>query len=230
LEPINVLQSATHVARKEGDDDTPLVLRAIDGDHDAFETLVERHRGVVRRVARRLTSEEDADDIMQRAFLKAFISLSSFRFKASFRTWLVSIALNEARMCSRRSRRQREFPLSSAGADEDAITDFPDLDAGPEARYSDTEMKQLLYSEIDRLRPQEQAAIRSCDLEELSLAEAAILFGTTISALKSRRSRGRAHLRQKLLRRLSPTVPERPQNQQVESALKKLQPLVFVSG
>jgi RNA polymerase sigma-70 factor, ECF subfamily len=204
LESINTPRSAMMVSHHENNDDTSLVMRAVDGDHSAFEVLVERHRGVVRRVARRLTTDVDADDVAQRTFLKAFLNLPGFQFKAGFRTWLVSIAVNEARMLNRTSRRQREIPLLNATAEEDApqVFDFPDSGAGPETQYSDAEWKQLLHSEINRLKPQERAAIRSCDIEERSLAEAAILFGTTIAALKSRRSRGRASLRKKLLRHL----------------------------
>jgi RNA polymerase sigma-70 factor, ECF subfamily len=205
LDPVEVVQSTTFVSQKDGSDDRNLVLRAVNGDHSAFETLVCRHKGVVRRVARRLTTDVDADDVTQRTFLKAFTNLAGFQFKAGFRTWLVSIAVNEARMWNRKSRRHREVSFFATGTEDDPsqMLDVPDSAPGPEKRYFDEEWVQLLHSEINRLKPQERAAIRACDLEEVSLADAAILFGTTVAALKSRRSRGRATLRKKLLRHLA---------------------------
>jgi RNA polymerase sigma-70 factor, ECF subfamily len=208
LNRTNALETTVIALQEDGNDDRNLVLRAVDGDQSAFETLVCRHRNLVRRVARRLTTDVDADDVTQRTFLKAFINLSRFQFKSGFRTWLMSIALNEARMFIRKSRRHREVSFFAAGTEDDLpqCFDFPDASPGPESRYSDEEWDQLLHAEIDRLKPQERAAIRTCDLGEISLADAAILFGTTVAALKSRRSRGRAALRKKLLRHL----PARP--------------------
>jgi RNA polymerase sigma factor (sigma-70 family) len=204
LDRMNALESTMIVSRDEGSDDRNLVLRAVDGDQFAFEMLVRRHRSLVRRVARRLTTDVDADDVTQRTFLKAFANLSRFQFKSGFRTWLMSIAINEARMWIRKTRRHREISLFTPGTEEELpqAFDFPDACPGPERRYSDEEWNQLLHAEIDRLKPQERAAIRACDLGELSLADAALLFGTTVAALKSRRSRGRAALRKKLLKHL----------------------------
>lgn len=195
-------------SRKEANNDNSLVLRAINGDQSAFETLVIRHRRVVLRVARRLTSDADGDDVTQQTFLKAFAKLSSFRFNSGFRTWLMSIAINEARQWNRKTRRQREIPLVTTGTEEDPpqTFDFPDSGPGPERQCSAEEWDQILHSEIDRLNPQTRQAIRTCDLEEVSIVDAALLFGVTVAALKSRRSRGRAILREKLLRHL-PTQP-----------------------
>jgi len=204
LDSTKVPRLTMSVAQQEGNDDSSLVLRAARGDHSAFETLLRRHRGTVLRVARRLTTDADAEDVTQQTFLKAFANLSSFRFRSTFRTWLVSIALNEARMWNRKARRHRELSLFATDKEEDSpqMFDCPDSGRGPEMRYSDEERSQILNSAISQLRPLERAAIRTCDLEEVPLAEAANLFGTSVSALKSRRIRGRASLRELLMRHL----------------------------
>jgi len=199
LDSTKVQRLTMSAAQQECNDDSSLVLRAAGGDHSAFETLLRRHRGTVLRVARRLTTDADAEDVTQQTFLKAFANLSSFRFRSTFRTWLVSIAMNESRMWNRKTRRHRELIVLGKEEDSPQMFDCPDSGRGPEMRYSDEEWNQILYSAISKLRPLERAAIRTCDLEELPLAEAAILFGTSVSALKSRRSRGRASLRELLM-------------------------------
>jgi RNA polymerase sigma-70 factor, ECF subfamily len=205
LDRVNSTTCVAIVSHEDACDDVSLVLRAIDGDHDAFETLLSRHKMVVLRVARRLTTDIDAEDVTQQCFLKAFINLSGFRFKSSFRTWLLSIALNEARMWRRKAQRHRTSSMTPSGAEEDQAPTFdcPDSSPGPEMRYSDDEWNQLLYSAIGRLKPLERAAVRTCDLKGISLADAALILGISVSALKSRRSRGRATLRKYLLRHLS---------------------------
>jgi RNA polymerase sigma-70 factor, ECF subfamily len=205
LNRTNAAHSMTIVSQEEVCDDRNLVLRAINGDQAAFEALLFRHRMVVLRVARRLTADIDAEDVAQQCFLKAFTNLSGFQFKSSFRTWLVRIAINEARMWNRRARRHKALSMVPSDAEEDPppTFDYSDSSPGPEMRYSDDERNQLLYSAIGRLKPLEQAAVRTCDLEETPLADAAVLFGTSVSALKSRRSRGRATLRKYLLRHQS---------------------------
>ena len=87
------------------DSDDVLVARFLQGDERAFDLLVERHRVAIYRLAYRfLGSHEEADDVSQEAFLRAYRSLHGFRGEASFRTWITRIAINLA-LKSRRSRR-----------------------------------------------------------------------------------------------------------------------------
>lgn len=193
--------------RMPGTDDVLLVQKAIGGDTAAFDTLVSRHSRIVLRISRRLTgSIEDAEDVAQEAFLKAFTRLSTFQFKSSFRTWLVTIAVNQARMLNRRVRRSHEVPTISADSDGGVPThfDLPDARPNPEAQFCDHERAQCLIAEINRLAPATRAAICFQDLEEMSATDTALLLGVTVSALKSRKSRGRGVLRQRLAKRLAP--------------------------
>jgi RNA polymerase sigma-70 factor, ECF subfamily len=188
------------------DDDQQLVLRAIDGDTRAFDTLVARHSGLVLRIARRLTRGiDDAEDVAQQAFLKAFTRLSTCRFQSSFRTWLIAIVANQARMWNRQVRRYREAAIINANSESNLRIQFdlPDPCANPEVQYSDKEQMRILMAEINRLAPATRNAICACDLEEVSVIDTAVLLGVTASSLKSRRNRARSVLRQKLARRLA---------------------------
>jgi len=190
-----------------GRDDQELVLRAMNGDSAAFDALVARHRRVVLGIARRLTSNiDDAEDVAQETFLRAFMRLSTFRFKSSFRTWLVAIAVNQARMWNRHTRRSRETFVLHADSESSPPQSFEPADrhANPEEQCTERQWMHLLREEISRLAPITRAAICSCDLKELSVIDTAVLLGVTVSAIKSRRSRARNALREKLADRLRP--------------------------
>lgn len=179
-----------------------LVAAAIQGDEAAFEMLALRHKRRVMAITWRMTgSFGEAEDLTQQAFLRAFVNLSSFEGRCSFSTWLISIAMNEARMWLRKARKNsREVAMSELCANEnlDAPLDLMDWRPGPEADYSRTEQNRLLFSEIERLTPAIRVAVKLCDLQEQSCDEAAAALGTTVGAVKSRRVRARAILRERL--------------------------------
>src|SRR5271167_1365657 len=94
-------------------DEGKLVTAAKSGASVAFEALVMRNKRLVQAITRRMTgSLVEAEDVSQQAFMKAFAKLSSFGGRCSFSTWLVTIAMNEARMWHRRARRSREVPMT----------------------------------------------------------------------------------------------------------------------
>ncbi|HZD06460.1 MAG TPA: RNA polymerase sigma factor, partial [Longimicrobiales bacterium] len=96
-------------------EDGDLVVRAKDGDERALGQLVSRHHAVVYRVVLGILQDPDeAEDAAQDAFLKAVRGLDGFRGDAAFRTWLLSIAANEARGAVRRRSRRRETRLEDA--------------------------------------------------------------------------------------------------------------------
>src|SRR3974390_3875585 len=105
--------------------DQALVAKAKDGDDKAFETLVERHRRKVFALALRYTRvREDAEDVVQQTFQKAFVYFSNFEGKSSFSTWLTRIAINEALMWLRKARALREVPIDDSISDEGAGLHF----------------------------------------------------------------------------------------------------------
>ena len=181
-------------------DDHALVKAAMSGDTVAFDALVVRYRQLVLNFVRRLMQNSDkAEDVVQETFMKAFAKLSTFQFRSSFSTWLLSIARNEAMMSHRNARRWREVPIFRVTSTGETIPmEFPDKRSDPELLYCKKESCQLLFSAISRLTPDARAAIELADLDEQSNAAVAIELGISMAALKSRRARGRRRLGRKL--------------------------------
>ncbi len=186
--------------------DDVFVTAAMNGDLPSFEFLVRRYQGVIFAIGRRMTgSFADAEDIAQQTFMKAFVRLSSFEKRCSFSTWLISIAINEARMWRRKRSRLHETADLNCEAEGRMPQRLEIADPGPnpESIYSEKERGALLVSRLRELSPSSSIALKVCDLEEKSTAAAAVLLGITATALKSRRSRGRAALRTALAPYLS---------------------------
>ena len=182
------------------DDDHTLVKAAMSGDVVAFDSLVVRHRHLVLSIARRLMgNSEKAEDIVQQTFFKAFTKLSTFQFRSSFSTWLISIARNEAIMWHRSAQRWREVSMVHVTSTGETIPmDFPDRRSDPEMLFCQKESYQRLFSAIACLNPDARAAIELTYLEEQSNAAVALQLGITVAALKTRKVRGRASLRRTL--------------------------------
>lgn len=188
-------------------DDASLVASAKTGDRAAFELLVERHERTVFFTALRITgNREDAQDIVQQSLQKAFVHLREFEGRSSFSTWLTRIALNEALMLKRSSRRSREVPLddSDPTSETQVALETPDARPNPESSYSQCERKRLLLSAMNDLKPGMRRALLICDLDERSTKETAEILGLSVSAVKSRVNRGRRALRDRLKRQLLP--------------------------
>lgn len=172
------------------------------GDSAAFEVLAMRNRRLLMAITRRMTgSLEGAEDLTQQAFMKAYANLSRFGGRCSFSTWLVSIAINEARMWNRKARRSREVSITdlcNGETFEMPPPEFMDWRPNPEVTCTQVESKRLLLAAMDRLKPGMRDALRLCDLEEQSTIAAALMLGISTNALKSRRLRGRLALRERL--------------------------------
>ncbi|HTW23065.1 MAG TPA: sigma-70 family RNA polymerase sigma factor [Candidatus Baltobacteraceae bacterium] len=190
-------------------DDISLVASAKNGDRSAFEILVERHERVIFFTALRITgNREDAQDIVQQSLQKAFVHLKEFEGRSSFSTWLTRIALNEALMLKRSSRRSREVPLddSDPTSETQVALEMPDARPNPESSYSQRERQRLLLSAMNSLKPGIRKALMICDLDERSTKETAEILGLSVSAVKSRVNRGRRALRERLKRQMLPAT------------------------
>jgi RNA polymerase sigma-70 factor, ECF subfamily len=181
-----------------------LVAAARNGNEQAFEILVERYRHRMIAVALRLTCvREDAEDVTQQSFQKAFVHLHEFEGKSSFSTWLTRITVNEALMLLRRRRRHRELSIDDDSVDVEGTAsglEIPDSDPDPEASYLQQEEARILSAAMDKLTPGMRKAIELRDLGELSTEEAARRMGLSVSATKSNVLRGRRKLREALRR------------------------------
>src|SRR5260221_7987801 len=172
-----------------------LVAAAKNGSEEACEILVDRYQSKIFAVAYRFTRvREDAEDITQQSFQKAFLHLHRFEGKSSFRTWLTRIAVNEALMWLRGGRGHREVSIDEASDD---IAGAPwrleiwDSDPDPEASYVQLEEARILSAAIGQLKPGLRRAVELRDLEELSTEETARGMGLSISGTQSAVARGR---------------------------------------
>jgi len=182
-------------------DDTSLVASAKSGDCEAFEILVERHGPTVLLTALRITrNREDAEDVVQQCFQKAFVHLKQFEGRSSFSTWLIRIVINESRMSRRNGLRWRETSIDqfSVSKETPLFMEMPDFGPNPEDIYLQHEYRRLLLSAIDQLKPRIRTALELCRINEQSVSETACILGVSKSATKSRISRGCRTLREKL--------------------------------
>jgi len=184
-------------------EDAALVAAAKTGDAHAFELLVHRHEGRIFLLAQRMTrNREDAEDVVQQSFQKAFIHLRKFAGESLFSTWLTRIAINEALMLLRRKRGSREVPIAESNTeDETALPlDIPDVGTNPEESCLQREQERILSAAVHELTPGMRKAIELRELGELSTGETAQVMGLSVGAVKARVFHGRRKLRQTLKR------------------------------
>jgi RNA polymerase sigma-70 factor (ECF subfamily) len=184
-------------------DEGDLVGAAKRGDRQAFEVLVKRHAQRVFFVARRMTgTREDAEDVVQQSFQKAFTHLCKFEGRSAFSTWLTRIAINEALMLLRRGSGLREMFIDDLSGNEETTTapEVPDSSPDPEVSYSLREREKILFSSLDELSHGTRRAIQLRELDGRSTDETARIMGISVDAVKARVFHGRRKLRQKLKR------------------------------
>jgi RNA polymerase sigma-70 factor (ECF subfamily) len=190
--------SPDHLVARE---DAALVAGAKTGDAHSFELLVERHEGKIFSLAQRMTrNREDAEDVVQQSFQKAFIHLKKFEGGSLFSTWLTRIAINEALMLLRRRRGTREVPMAESNTeDETALPlDIPDVGPNPEDSCLQREQGRILSAAVNELTPRTRKAIELRELGELSTGETAQVMGLSVGAVKARVFHGRRKLRETL--------------------------------
>jgi RNA polymerase sigma-70 factor (ECF subfamily) len=184
-------------------DEAALVARAKAGDMDAFSELVQHYDRRVFRMAKQITqNDDDAEDVLQESFLKAYSHLADFQGNSKFYTWLVRIAVNEALMKLRKRRSDRTVPLDDPidTGEDSVIREIAVWEDNPEQRYSREEMAALLDQAIQSLKPAYRTVFVLRDIEEMSIEETAEALSLSISAVKSRLLRARLQLREKLTR------------------------------
>lgn len=180
--------------------DGAIVAAAKRGDTQAFEELVLRHKQRVLGVALRITNNwEDAEDVAQESFHKAFLHLDAFQEKSQFSTWLTRIAMNEAFMLLRRRRGVLGVLPQSPDNDTDFLSEaFVDQSPNPEESCWRRERTERLTEAINRLGPTIRTAILLRDIEQRSIRETAQILGASIGAVKARVFQGRRKLRKSL--------------------------------
>jgi RNA polymerase sigma-70 factor, ECF subfamily len=178
-----------------------LVRAAKQGDDSAFEELVRRYDRNVFRIAQHITqNREDAEDVVQEAFLKAYGNLAKFQEQSKFYTWLVRIAVNEALMKLRRRKPERTVSLDEdiKTEDDSLPREIADWSPNPEQQYTQAELREILSKTIQGLPPGFRTVFVLRDVEGLSTEETAAALELSVPAVKSRLLRARLQLRERL--------------------------------
>ena len=165
-------------------DDVELVRRSTRGDLAAFEQLVDRHRPVVVRVAARIVGAEDAEDVSQDAFLRAFHRLDRFRGEAPFRAWLLRITHNAA--LDHLARRRAE-PMDPRQFD----ASEPSASRPPAERLELRERIERLERKLRGLSAEHRAVLVLRDAEGMSYEEIADITDSPLGTVKGRLHRAR---------------------------------------
>jgi RNA polymerase sigma-70 factor (ECF subfamily) len=187
----------TTIAREE----YAFLAAAKRGDSAAFEFLCKQSASTVFHVAQRMMrNNEDAEDVVQESFQRAFVHLKSFNGDSRFSTWLSRIAINAALMKLRKERHPRDVSLDeSAETDQSSSRlDVEDQGLNPEQLYAQKERQRILSVAMNDLTPGMRKAIELRELGERSTEATARIMGISVSAVKTRAFHGRKKLRERL--------------------------------
>ncbi len=190
--------------------DETLVQRYLAGDRDAFRQLVERHTPALFNLAYRLTRDrEEAADITQEAFRRAFEALPTSRTDLPFKPWLFQIAVN---LCRDWAKRRRPIPLTDLarepddGAErEDAADSLPDTSPLPVALVEAEETRQALQRAIEDLPAAYRAAIVLRYMEDMSYQDIAATLGLPLNTVRTHLARAKKALQTRLKAELGDT-------------------------
>jgi RNA polymerase sigma-70 factor, ECF subfamily len=191
------------VSSQAGIDEATLVAQAREGDTLAFGELVRRYEGKIFRLAQHVTqNREDAEDVLQETFMKAYEHLDQFQGNSKFYTWIVRIAVNQALMKLRRRKTDKSVSLDETiDTGEDTIVrEIAAWGEDPEQRFSREELGEILDSAIQSLEAPYRSVFVLRDIDELSTEDTAEALGLSVPAVKSRLLRARLQLREKLTR------------------------------
>jgi len=191
------------VGQTSGFDEAALVAQAQRGGVDAFTELVNRYESNIFRLARHITQNpEDAEDVLQETFLKAYEHLEDFQGNSKFYTWLVRIAVNQSLMKLRKRKSDASVSLDDPfdTGEENLTREIAVWDPNPELTYSREEIRAILEKAVESLPPTFRAVFALRDIEELSTEETAAALNLSVPAVKSRLLRARLRLREKLTR------------------------------
>jgi len=180
--------------------DAVLVLRCQEDDCEAFDEIVARYKdGIYNYIWRMISNRDDAEDLAQEVFVKAYASIKKFKSESNLRTWLYKIASN---LCIDKYRRsgleKRIFTSMETDSDdgEGQVTrEIPDTKCDPQLLYQTEETKQYVHAAIDKLPEKLKAAILLYDLEGMSYEEVSEALNCPIGTVKSRLFKARMQLR-----------------------------------
>ena len=175
-----------------------LVRRAQQGDNGAFEELLLLHQKKVYNLCLRMSAnQDDALDLSQEAFIKAWRSIGQYQFEASFSTWLFRLTSNVCIDFLRRKKRRQETSLTESydDSDEGAELSLPDVQPLPEQQAITNETKMELAQAMAQLAPDHREILQLRVIEDLPYEQIADILGVRVGTVKSRLARARLSLR-----------------------------------
>lgn len=184
-------------------DDAQLILLSQQGDVQAFEELVIKYEKKVYTIAYKyMGNHEDASDLAQEAFIKAYQAIGGFRQDAAFSTWIGRIVANK---CLDELRKRKRYPVDSL--DDEVATEegsvqreLPATDATPEERLEQQETAAYLQGLIDNLKPEYKAVVILREMEGYSYEEISRELDCSLGTIKSRLSRARRYLKEQIIK------------------------------
>lgn len=185
--------------------DEEVVRRVVGGEVELFELLMRRYnQRIFRAVRAMLPNAEDAEDVMQQAYVAAYRHLEQFEGRSSFATWLTRIALREGSARNRtRQSRLRVVQPSTEGA---TMNDFPEPGPDPESRAATSELMRHVEAEMAALPERYRAVLLLREVEGLSTDETAACLDVSADVVKTRLHRARTMLRDALYARAGGTL------------------------
>jgi RNA polymerase sigma-70 factor, ECF subfamily len=184
----------------EREGEAKFVAAARAGYDDAFGQLVRNSQARIFRLALHMTQNtQDAEDVMQETFIKAYLHLEQFRGDSRFSTWLVRIAVNEA-LQNRRRNRPNQVNLHDFVENDDVVAprQLQQWNEDPERHYAKAELQRILFDALGKLAPGYRMVFLLRDVEDLSTDETSQLLGLSVPTVKSRLLRARLQLRELL--------------------------------
>jgi RNA polymerase sigma-70 factor (ECF subfamily) len=165
--------------------DLGLVTKARTGDSDAFRVLVERHSRALFRLAYRMTgNQQDAEDVVQDSFLRAYKQLARFDERASFGTWLYRIAVNCSLDLVRSRKRRNELMTPEDSEMDDPILSLPSRDPAPDRIAMSGEVRDRVAEAMTELSPSERTAFVLRHFEGMRIEEVSRVLGCQPGAAK----------------------------------------------
>ena len=200
---LSMSYSQTWPRNPNADEDAALVERALNDDLAAFEQLVTRYQDKITGFAARMLSDRDeAEDVAQEVFIKAYRHLESFRGASSFSTWLYRITTN---LCIDRVRAKKRRPQSAYSLDEpidreedSGKREIADTTFEPSGQIERDELRLQVRQTMAEMPEKQRSVLVMCDLQGMAYEEIAQVLGCPIGTVKSRLFHARADLARRL--------------------------------
>jgi len=200
---VSMAYPKVYAANEDADNDAYLIERALENDLPAFEALVARYQTRITAYAARMLGDVDeAEDVAQETFIKAYRSLDSFRGASSFSTWLYRIATN---LCIDRARARKRRPQSAYSLDEpydkddeSGTRDVPDITAEPSRGVERDELRRQVRETVAEMPEKLRSVLVMCDIQGMAYEQIAQALDCPIGTVKSRLFHARADLARRL--------------------------------